>query len=58
MIEIDKNLLRKLYIDENKTTMEISTILGCSTSTIRIRLYEYGIPVKPKGNYKDKISFI
>lgn len=58
MIEIDKNLLRKLYIDENKTTREISKILGCSISTIRDRLYEYEIPVKPRGNYKDKIYHI
>jgi DNA-binding CsgD family transcriptional regulator len=40
---INKPILHKLYIEENKSVREISEILSCSTSVIKNRCKEYGI---------------
>lgn len=55
MIQIEKDLLVRLYTQENKTIREIAKLLNVSPSTIRLRLHEYGIEIKPIGNYKNKV---
>ena len=41
------DVLRKLYIDEQKTLTEIGEIFGCSGDTIRVHLKKNSIPVRP-----------
>ena len=41
------DILRKLYIDEQKTMTEIGQILGCSGDTIRRNLVKNNIVIKP-----------
>ena len=54
-MERDIDLIRHLYIDENKTIKEISEIIGgVSLSTIRRDLILNGVQIKPKGNYRNK----
>ena len=55
MIQIEKDLLVQLYSEENKTIREIAKLLNVSSSTVRLRLHEYNIEVKPIGNYKNKV---
>lgn len=43
----DPDVLRKLYIDEQKTMTEIGKILGCSGATIKRNLVNNNITVKP-----------
>lgn len=43
----DPDILRKLYIDEQKTMTEIGEIFGCSGDTIRVHLKKNNIPVRP-----------
>lgn len=40
---INKSILQKLYVEENKSLREISKILSCSPSVIKKRRKEYGI---------------
>jgi len=40
---IDKGRLKKLYLNEKKSTCEIAKIFGCNQETIRRRLIDHGI---------------
>lgn len=51
-IAIDKNELKRLYIDEDKTSTEVAKILGVTFPTILRRLREYNIPVKQEQSYR------
>jgi len=44
--KFSKDELLRLYIIENKSTMQISKIYGCSDETIRCRLKRHDIPVR------------
>jgi len=46
---IDPELLRRLYVDEGLSTVEIATKLGCPDNTIRRRLRRAGIDIRPRG---------
>ena len=46
-MEIDKNILYELYINQNKNMKEIGISLNCSERTIRRYLKFYGISKKP-----------
>lgn len=48
-VPIDAGVLRKLYIDEGLTTLEIAAHLGCGATTITRRLQRLRIPVRPRG---------
>ena len=45
---IDCDSLRRLYITEQKTMKECEEFYAVSSSTIRNRLIEYGIPIRSK----------
>lgn len=47
--EIDPATLRRLYLDDHRTTPEIASALRCGATTIRRRLRAYGIDVRPRG---------
>lgn len=58
-MNIDKEVLSKLYLEERKSSYEIANILGCSSWTILRKLQEFNIPRRtykentnpnPKGN--------
>jgi len=48
-IELPRDELERLYIDENLSSNEIAQRFGCGGLTVRARLREYGIPLKPRG---------
>ena len=52
--DISLKKLKKLYIEEDKTTYEIADIFGCERRTISKRLKKYGIDIK---RHKRKYSF-
>ena len=43
----DPDILRRMYIDEQKTMTEMGKILGCSGDTIRVNLKKHNIPLRP-----------
>jgi AraC-like DNA-binding protein len=46
-LSLDKDLLQKLYIEENRTATEVAKILGVSLYVIRHALQHHGISIKP-----------
>lgn len=48
-IELPRDELERLYIQENLSSNEIARRFGCDGLTVRARLREYGIPLKPRG---------
>lgn len=48
-IEIPRSLLHRLYVEEGLTTVEIGERWGCSEQTVRRRLTEHDIPIRPRG---------
>ncbi len=46
---IDSELLRRLYVDEGLSTVEIATKLGCADKTILRRLRRAGIDIRSRG---------
>lgn len=43
-------MLRRLYVDQELTTLEIAAQLGCGATTISRRLRRFRIPVRPRGS--------
>lgn len=56
-INIDKQILYELYVEQNKSTKEIATLFNTSAKTVRLRLHEYGIKVKQSCEINRKYSF-
>ena len=54
--ELDKEILERLYIIENKSTHQIARIFRCSSETIANRCREYGIKLKGQGKRKKEID--
>jgi transposase len=52
--ELNKNVLKRLYLKEGKSTYTIAKMLGYSHSTIQYRCKKYGIKLRPsqKGKLK------
>ena len=52
--EINKKVLRQLYLKEGKSTYTIAKMLGCSHSIIQYKCKKYGIRLRPsqKGKLK------
>jgi hypothetical protein len=48
-IGIPRSLLQRLYVEEKLTAAEIGQQLDCSEQTVRRRLREHGIPIRPRG---------
>ena len=48
--ELNKKLLKQLYIKEGKSLAKIAEILSCSSPTVRNRCVEYGIPIREPRN--------
>jgi hypothetical protein len=48
-IAIDQEVLRRLYVDDGLSTVDIATKLGCAGVTILRRLRRLGIGVRPAG---------
>ncbi len=48
-VPIDSDLLRRLYVHEALSTVEIAARLGCADRTILRRLRRAGIDVRPRG---------
>jgi len=46
---IDAVTLRRLYIDEMLTTVEVARYFRCSPSTVRRQLARFGIPARRRG---------
>lgn len=49
--DIPKEELKRLYIDEHKTCIEIGKIYGCNRRTIENRLKEYNIPRRTENDW-------
>jgi hypothetical protein len=47
-VSIDAELLRRLYVDERLTAIEIGARVGCSPITILRRLRRFEIPARPR----------
>jgi len=45
----EKELLKKLYLDENKSLREIAKMFKTTKVTVSSRLKKYGIPVRLRG---------
>jgi DNA-binding Lrp family transcriptional regulator len=45
----EKELLKKLYIDEKKSLREIAEMFKTTKVTVRNRLSKYGITIRPRG---------
>lgn len=43
----DKEVLRRMYVDENMTTIEIGDVLECGASTVGVWLHHHSIPTRP-----------
>jgi len=52
--ELNKKVLKRLYLKEGKSTYTIARMLGCSHSVIQYRCKKYGIKLRPsqKGKLK------
>lgn len=48
-VPIDAETLKRLYLDQRLTTVEIATRLGCGESTIGRRLRQFRIQARPRG---------
>jgi hypothetical protein len=51
-IDLPEDLLRRRYVDEGKSSVSIAAECGCHPLTVRARLREYGIPLRPRGWHK------
>ncbi|MCX7839177.1 MAG: UPF0175 family protein [Anaerolineae bacterium] len=51
-IELPRDELERLYVEENLSSNEIARLFGCDGVTVRARLREYGIPLRPRGWHK------
>ena len=51
---LNKEILKRLYIKEGKSTYAIAKILGCSQGTILHRCKKYGIQLRPSQQGKLK----
>jgi transposase len=49
--EIDKDLLEELYVGQQLSGEAIGHLLRVHPTTVRLRLHEYGIPVRPGGDW-------
>lgn len=47
---IDRDWLEQKYLNEKLSTHKIASLLGCGAKTISLRLHEYNIPVRTKGD--------
>lgn len=50
MIELQKEIIEKLYIKEGKSKIEVASILGVSESVLNKWLGKYQIQKKPRCN--------
>ncbi len=51
-IRLPRDELERLYVEENLSSNEIADRFGCDGLTVRARLREYGIPLRPRGWHK------
>lgn len=51
-IELPRDELERLYVEQNLSSNEIARHFSCDGLTVRARLREYGIPLKPRGWHK------
>lgn len=45
----EKELLKKLYVDEDKSLTELAKLFKTTRTTVTSRLRKYAIPIKPRG---------
>ena len=45
----EKELLKKLYIDDKKSIRELAEMFNSTKVTVRKRLVKHGIPIRPRG---------
>lgn len=57
-LKLDKSILKKLYLEENKSMTDIATICGCSIATISNKLKEFGLTKASKKSTLHKITHI
>jgi hypothetical protein len=48
-VRLDPAILRRLYVVERHTLLELAAWLGCSATTTARRLRQFGIPARPRG---------
>lgn len=51
-IELPEDLLRRWYVADGLSSMDIAKSLGCHPLTVRARMRDFGIPLRPKGWHK------
>src|SRR3972149_10235245 len=51
-IDLPRDELERLYVNERLSPAEIGEIFGCTSSTVQARLRDYGISVRPRGWHK------
>jgi hypothetical protein len=54
----DEEWLRKKYINENMSSMDIADEIGSSDSTVLINLHKFGIEISPPNSYERPFSNI
>ena len=55
-IPIDRDMLERLYVTEEKSEKDIGAIMNHDPRTIRRRLREHGIPIRKQRTHRDRIS--
>lgn len=53
-LDIDVNEIKRLYLEEDKSTIEIADVFGCGKETIRKRMVENNIPRRGRGEANRK----
>ena len=54
--ELDKKMLKRLYLEKGKTIREVAGILNCSREKVRLGCKQYGIPLRNPGTETSDID--
>ena len=46
--QLDTATLRRLYVDEHRSLEDVARLVGCNRETVRVRIRDEGIPIRPK----------
>jgi len=51
-MDLDKETLERLYLEEKRSTYDIAQMSGCSPAKVRYRCIQYGIKLRPKTGHR------
>lgn len=55
---LNKDILKKFYLEEGKTSLEIASILGCADRTVRKYISKYNLNKTPAEAQQSKLLFL